>query len=98
MRVNSASLAAWPIVLLGLGMAVPSSPAAAQAAVRPLSLEVIRTQCIEFKDVKRGNKDGDYRECRISEFGEFRAVSGRTYYYAIYCLIPSESDAGGQCG
>ena len=78
MMVKPASLAAWPIVLLSLGMIARSSPVAAQAAVRPLSFELIRNQCIEFKDAKQGSKAGDYRECRISEFGEFGAVDGRT--------------------
>jgi hypothetical protein len=62
-----------------------------------LSIAAGRDRCIQFSDVKPG-ADG-YRECRVSEFGELGAVDGLTYFYALYCLIPSSSqDGDGSCG
>jgi hypothetical protein len=61
-------------------------------------MNVIRDRCIEFRDVKQDNGPSDFRECRVSEFGEFGVVDGETYYYAIYCLIPSYTTEKGECG
>jgi hypothetical protein len=65
---------------------------------RQFSLNVIRDRCIEFRDVKQGSGPSDFRECRVSEFGELGVVEGETYYYATYCLIPSYTTEKGECG
>ncbi len=74
------------------------APATAQDAVPALSMEVIRDQCIEFAEVKQGNGIAEYNECNVSEFGEFGAVDGHTYYFALYCLMPNWRTAVGKCG
>ena len=56
-----------------------------------------RLHCIEFAEVARGSGPGDYRECRVSEFGEVGVVDSETLYYALYCLMPSYATAGASC-
>jgi hypothetical protein len=58
----------------------------------------IRTQCIDFKTINRGNGEDDYSDCAVSESGEIGNVDGKTYIYAIYCLIPTRSSNDGKCG
>ena len=84
--------------LLGGAVFAQSSATAAQDAARSFSMNAIRDQCIEFREVKQGNGPVNYRECRVSEFGEFGAVGGQVYYYAIYCLMPTETTDNGTCG
>jgi hypothetical protein len=71
------------------------SDSLAVAENREFSMNVIRNQCIDFKNLKR--ESGEFRDCKVSEFGPFGAVGGRTYYYALYCIIPSY-EATGSCG
>jgi hypothetical protein len=75
----------------------PIASATAGQGERRLSMKVIPDQCVDFTEVKRGSGPADFRECRVSEFGEFGAVDGETYYYAIYCLIPSYTTEKGEC-
>jgi hypothetical protein len=63
-----------------------------------LSMAVIRSQCIEFSEVKRGERPGDYRDCQLSEFGQFGTVDGDIYFYALYCLIRNDDTNKGKCG
>jgi putative endonuclease len=93
------------VVVLCGGMATAHSPRVAQPARsnsangnRQFSLNVIRDRCLDFTDVKQGSGPSDFRECRVSEFGEFGVVDGETYYYALYCLIPSYTTEKGECG
>jgi hypothetical protein len=89
------------IVLFGkLLMAQSAEPPSRQNTIdrRQFSMALIRNQCIEFTEVKRGNEPDDLRDCRVSEFGEFEAIDGQTYYYALYCLIPNDATDKGQCG
>lgn len=72
-----------------------SSVAAAQGRRFPMT--VIQNQCIDFQNVKRGHESWEFRDCRVSDFGQLGAVAGKVYYYAIYCIIPSYSEAG-SCG
>jgi hypothetical protein len=58
---------------------------------------VIRDECIEFTEVRRGNDSSDFRDCKVSESGQFGAAAGQTYYYALYCLIPSDEPDNGRC-
>jgi hypothetical protein len=81
-------------ILFGVWTAL-SLTGVAGAQSRQLSMTVIQKQCIDFKNVKR--ESGDFRDCKVSEFGRFGAVGGRTYYYALYCIIPSYVEAG-SCG
>jgi len=64
---------------------------------REQAISDLRDQCMEFTEVKLGDKPGDLRECRVTEFGEFGAVDGQTYYYALYCLIPNYTPDEGKC-
>jgi hypothetical protein len=77
-------------------VARPASPGANVA--RQFSMSAIRDRCIEFTDAKQGTRPLDFRACRVSEFGEFGVVDGETYYYATYCLIPSDTTEKGECG
>jgi hypothetical protein len=65
---------------------------------RQFPITVIRSQCIDFTDVKKGTEDGDFRDCKVSEFGQFGTVEGESYFYAVYCLIPGDEKNKGQCG
>jgi len=65
------------------------------AQTRQFPMTVIRNHCIDFKNLKR--ESGEFRDCKVSEFGRFGAVGGRTYYYALYCIIPNYAEAG-SCG
>jgi hypothetical protein len=57
------------------------------------SLEHLEASCIEFQDITVGPDDKDTaRDCAVSEFGEIGTVGDKTYYYAIYCLIPGYSE------
>jgi len=58
---------------------------------------VLRNKCIDFQNVKRGQAPGEFRDCKVSEFARFGVVGGRTYYYALYCIIPNYVEAG-SCG
>jgi hypothetical protein len=100
----AASFIVCLVVLFG-GMATAQSPRVTQPARansgngdRQFSVNVMRDRCPDFRDVKQGSGPSDFRECRVSEFGEFGAVDGETYYYAIYCLIPSDTTENGECG
>jgi hypothetical protein len=97
-----ATASAACLVLLCGGVATAQSSGQAGSANagrtdRRFPVSAIRDQCIEFADVKQGRGPSDYRECRVSEFGEFGVVDGETYYYAIYCLIPSYTAEKGEC-
>ena len=60
-------------------------------------MKSIREACIDFNDLKLGNEPDDLRDCRVSEFGEFGRMGGKTYYYALYCLIPNYTEEA-TCG
>ncbi len=68
-------------------------PSTGSGIAREFPMTVIRNQCLEFAEVK----PSDLRDCRVSEFGEFGSADGQTYYYALYCLIPSDAPDGGKC-
>jgi hypothetical protein len=57
-------------------------------------MEMMRRTCPSFSDIKPGSEPFDLRDCGVSQFGEFATFDGRTYYYAIYCLIPNDADKG----
>ena len=97
-------LAVCLVVLVGTAPSVqshhvwPPGSSRGANAVRQFLMTAIRDRCIEFTDVKQGTGPSDFRECGVSEFGELGAVEGDTYYYAIYCLIPSYTEQTGKCG
>lgn len=62
-----------------------------------LELALLKERCIEFSGIKAGPDDIDIADCRLSDFGVIGAVEGRTYYYALYCLIPRWAIAQGKC-
>jgi hypothetical protein len=82
-----AAIAAW--------LSFPAS-AAAQAAFsqdgagRQFTLAAARGACIPFTQVEAPQ----LRDCGVTDFGEIGTVDGATYYYAVYCLIPSDGDVG----
>ena len=106
MTVQQLLVTAGVVVLLSAGSA------AAQSATSPgdpglrspltaggrFAIESIRDRCITLTNVKEGPGESDFRECRVSEFGEFGTVDGETYVYAIYCLIPGYATDKGNCG
>jgi hypothetical protein len=65
---------------------------------RPLSLQSLGQKCIDFSEVKIGTQEWEAAECAVSESGSFGTVDGRTYYYALYCLIPNYSKGKETCG
>jgi hypothetical protein len=73
----------------------PSAPGV--VAGREFPMTILRHQCLEFAQVKHGDKPGDLRDCRVSEFAEFGSIDGQTYYYALYCLIPNLASGKGSC-
>ena len=95
--MRPARFAAILIALTGtIGMA--QAPRQISGGLRQFSMSQIRSQCIDFTDVKRGDGPLDFRECQVSDFGEFGAVDDQTYYYALYCLIPNYATDSGKCG
>jgi len=85
------------LVLLATPIAAGQDIPAWQADGR-FSMKAIRGECIEFTEVKRGSGPSDFRDCRVSAFGELGVVDGETYYYATYCLIPNYTTEKGECG
>jgi len=73
----------------------PSTPGI--VARREFPMTLLRNQCLEFTQGKHGDKPGDLRDCRVSEFAEFGSIDGKTYYYALYCLIPNLAPGKGTC-
>lgn len=72
----------------------------AQAAdTRPeLPLAALARECIQFAMIKLGpDKDLDARECRVTDFGAIGSVQGKTYYYALYCLVPHFAPGEERC-
>ncbi|MBE0658192.1 MAG: hypothetical protein IH602_10915 [Bryobacteraceae bacterium] len=65
---------------------------------REYTVEEIGARCVEFEAVKAGKGGFDYRECRVTESGEFGVVEGDRYYYAAYCLMPNYVDKESKCG
>ena len=82
-------------VLLFAGMAAAQS---AHPSPRTFPMALVRNQCIEFTEVKRGGEPEDFRDCLVSKFDEFGSVEGQKYYYALYCLIPNFVPDNSKCG
>jgi hypothetical protein len=85
---------------LGVAFCLIALATAARAQVdtrrRQFPLDVIRSRCIDFKDLTRGSESWQMRDCQVSDFGQFGVVAGKTYYYATYCIIPNSTQA--MCG
>ena len=64
---------------------------------RQFPLDVIRSRCIDFRNLSRGTESSQIRDCRVSNFGEFGRVGAKAYYYATYCIIPNYAEKG-MCG
>jgi hypothetical protein len=73
----------------------PSTPGI--VARREFPMTLLRNQSLDFTQGKHGDKPGDLRDCRVSEFAEFGSIDGQTYYYALYCLIPNLAPGKGTC-
>jgi len=86
------------LIALSSTIGMAQAPRQISGGQRQFSMPQIRSQCIEFTDVKRGNGPLDFRDCQVSDFGEFGAVDDQTYYYALYCLIPNYATDNGKCG
>src|SRR5439155_43889 len=92
--------AVWTSALLAIaGPMVTAQSPGLGPALRPgenaeprFSIEMMRRTCPSFSDITPGREPDDLRDCAVSQFGEFAAFDGRTYYYAIYCLIPNDAD------
>ncbi len=67
------------------------TPALGMNNVQSYTLESIKTQCIEFKDIHVGSEDIDIGDCRVSKFGVIGSVDGQTLYFALYCIIPNDA-------
>ncbi|MBI3328780.1 MAG: hypothetical protein HYZ81_19010 [Nitrospinae bacterium] len=74
-----------------------AQPTAPANSARLFSLQSLHDQCIEFSEVKVGKDDIDVGDCRVSAFGSFGSIGPRTYYYALYCLIPNDRMQHGRC-
>jgi hypothetical protein len=104
MRCGILIFPTWPLLLLAAAATAQPArvsqpgPTGVPTDRRELPMTVIRDQCIQFTDVKRGDRPWDLRDCRVSEFSEFGMVNGQTYYYATYCLIPNYAVDKGVCG
>lgn len=81
--------------LIGQAATAQNQPINPRGRQYPITL--LRDQCMEFTEVKLGEKPDDLRDCRVSEFGEFGAIDGQTYYYALYCLIPNYTPDNSKC-
>jgi hypothetical protein len=68
------------------------------ADARPFQFSAIARDCIDFKTIKRGKGPDDYSDCAVTASGDIGSVDGKTYLYAIYCVIPSRSSEDGKCG
>jgi hypothetical protein len=53
---------------------------------------LIRDECIEFTELRRGS---DFRECKVSESGQFGEAGGQTYYYASIASSRATQQATG---
>jgi hypothetical protein len=98
-------------LIAGAGVLLVASATAASARADPqrdarlewlpvragqaLPLTALRARCFDFQEVA----PTDVRDCAVSDFGELGRVDGRTYYYAVYCVIPlfAPQDSGA-CG
>ena len=78
------------------GRSAPSSPPSPEPIVNVslvaagpggrFPIAAVRKECIQFSDIDRPQ----IQDCRVSEFGEMGTVDSQRYYYAIYCLLPSD--------
>jgi hypothetical protein len=75
--------------------------AAGKAVLEPdgpdMPVNQLKERCIEFSEVKVGPDEADAGDCRVSDSGIIGMVEGKTYYYALYCLIPNWAVAKGKC-
>lgn len=74
---------------------VPLRPGAGRGVY---AVDTIGRRCPEFSEIKPGPNADDLRDCRVLQSGEVGSVQGRTYYYAIYCLIPNDAAGNSRCG
>lgn len=65
---------------------------------REYTVEEIGSWCVQFETLEEGSGAFDYRECRVSESGEFGQADGKRYYYATYCLMPNDAKKESKCG
>ena len=91
--------------LAALGVRPASAQPPTLAPLRPglggtatVPAEKIASECPPFTDIKPGVDPNDLRDCRVSRSGELGMVGGRTYSYAIYCLIPNDAIDKSRCG
>ena len=90
------------ILLIALVLAMPSSLFAAEAkkdnsADKYFPIRTLLDRCVDFSQIKYGEDSIDYGDCRVSESGEIGKINNHTYYYALYCVIPSHSIKEGTC-
>lgn len=65
---------------------------------RSFSLETLKHRCVEFSEIKIGSGPEDAADCQVSDFQRLGELEGSTYYYALYCLIPSREKGQVKCG
>ncbi len=82
-------------IMLVFGVQAPAD-AADSRGVYPLT--VLKSQCIDFSEVKIGTKEWEAATCAVTAFDSFGRVDNETYYYGLYCLIPNHSRDTEQCG
>lgn len=73
----------------------PLAMAGTSGVAFPLPFRPSSSSCNGF--LQRNNIT-DIGDCDIAESGRFGSVSGRTYYYVIYCIIPAYETRAGKCG
>jgi hypothetical protein len=73
--------------------APPHKSAGGEVSKATFSLTALLQECIPFSEVKAD----EVRGCRVSDFKAFGAVEGQTYYYALYCVVPTYAGANETC-
>jgi hypothetical protein len=88
-------VAAIPVALLNMTVTLVSAADAIGLKEKAFTRKLTAANCSDF--LKR-NVIGEISDCGISDIGDFGKVDDHTYYYILYCIIPTYSPADEKCG
>lgn len=85
------------MLTLAVSVNAYSSSKTDPAAGKLFDLNNVKSHCININGVDVHDK-ANYSDCKVSEFGTFGTLNDKTYYYAMYCLLPHyEGEEEGKC-